>query len=141
MLLLQLTVIRRFHVNRKLDYREDYDKLGLGSTAGEKEIKEAYIRLAKKFHPDSSGRGNELQFQQVTESYRRLLKDVQEGRNNFNRYEAGRNPSEPGWYGWEAQKSYYSKNRILARKFNMAFRGCVLTIMLLIMLKNIVKNK
>ena len=141
MVLSQLTVIRRFHVNRKLDYREDYDKLGLDSNAGEKEIKKAYIRLAKKLHPDSSGKGNELQFQQVTESYRRLLKDVQEGRNNYNRHETSRNSSQTGWYGWEAQKSFFSKNRVIARKFNIALRVCFLTIMLLIMLKNIFKNK
>ena len=141
-ILLQFTVIRRFHVNRILYYKEDYDRLGLGPDAGEKEIKDAYVRLAKKFHPDSSGRSDGLEFQQTTESYRRLLKDVQQGRNNFNRSESKRNSSsEPGWYGWDKQQSYHSKPMVLARKINMAFRVIVLTILLLTMLKNIIRNK
>ncbi|HEY4343133.1 MAG TPA: DnaJ C-terminal domain-containing protein [Parvibaculum sp.] len=58
--------------------RDPYDILGLPPSAGTAEIKAAYRRLAKKYHPDAhSGEtpaGTQSRFQEVTAAYN-LLKD------------------------------------------------------------------
>lgn len=51
--------------------RDYYDVLGIQKNADEKEIKRAYRKLAKKYHPDTNA-GNkhaEQQFKEVTEAY------------------------------------------------------------------------
>lgn len=51
--------------------RDYYDVLGIPKTADEKEIKRAYRKLAKKYHPDTNA-GNkhaEQRFKEVTEAY------------------------------------------------------------------------
>ncbi|MFW6109828.1 MAG: DnaJ C-terminal domain-containing protein [Patescibacteria group bacterium] len=54
-----------------------YDILGLSENASQEEIKKAYRRLAKKYHPDSkSGEGNEAQFKKINEAYQ-ILSDPQ----------------------------------------------------------------
>ena len=52
----------------KKDY---YEVLGLQKGADENEIKKAYRKLAKKYHPDTN-QGNkeaELRFKEITEAY------------------------------------------------------------------------
>ena len=133
---------RGFHVNRILEYREDYDKLGLNDSAGEKEVKEAYYRLAKQLHPDAKqNKSSSKEFYEVTQAYRRLLKDVQQGRNNFKRSETERNLDHPGWYGFDSRQSYYSKNRVLARKINMIFKVSILSMFGFFIMLNIFMNK
>ena len=51
--------------------RDYYDVLGIQKNADEKEIKRAYRKLAKKYHPDTNA-GNkqaEERFQEITEAY------------------------------------------------------------------------
>lgn len=59
--------------------RDPYDILGLGPSASTAEIKAAYRRLAKKYHPDAQGTetaaGTQSRFQEVTAAYN-LLKDA-----------------------------------------------------------------
>ncbi len=52
----------------KQDY---YDVLGIGKQADEKEIKRAYRKLAKKYHPDTNpgDKAAEQKFKEVTEAY------------------------------------------------------------------------
>ena len=51
--------------------RDYYDVLGIDRNADEKEIKRAYRKLAKKYHPDtnSGDKQAEQKFKQVTEAY------------------------------------------------------------------------
>ena len=51
--------------------RDYYEVLGIGKQADEKEIKKAYRKLAKKYHPDTNpgDKTAEQKFKEVTEAY------------------------------------------------------------------------
>ena len=53
---------------RKRDY---YDVLGISKQASNQEIKKAYRKLAKKYHPDTNPGDEEAEklFKEVTEAY------------------------------------------------------------------------
>src|SRR5690348_18342403 len=60
-----------------MEYRDYYKILGVQRTAAAEEIKTAYRRLARKFHPDVSKEPDaEARFKQVQEAYE-VLKDPQ----------------------------------------------------------------
>jgi curved DNA-binding protein CbpA len=61
-----------------------YEILGLQSNAHPLEIKEAYLKLSKKFHPDVSSVMNaEDMFKKINEAYRILKKEVGEEQSSF----------------------------------------------------------
>ncbi|MEO6364486.1 MAG: DnaJ C-terminal domain-containing protein [Luteimonas sp.] len=56
-----------------MQFKDYYETLGVEPTAGEAEIKTAYRRLARKFHPDvSKETGAEEKFKAVNEAYEAL---------------------------------------------------------------------
>jgi len=58
-----------------MEYRDYYETLGVARTASADEIKKAYRRLARKFHPDvSKEKDAEAKFKQLQEAYE-VLKD------------------------------------------------------------------
>jgi curved DNA-binding protein len=58
-----------------MEYRDYYQMLGIGRTATAEEVKKAYRKLARKYHPDVSKEANaEEKFKQVQEAYE-VLKD------------------------------------------------------------------
>lgn len=67
-------------VYRRSDLNRDWETLGLRRGASEREIKEAYRKEVKKWHPDLY-RGNDKEmaarkFRQVTEAYERIIKQA-----------------------------------------------------------------
>lgn len=63
-----------------MDFKDYYKSLGLNKKASEKEVKDAFKKLAKKHHPDAEG-GSEDKFKEINEAYE-VLKD-QEKRNRY----------------------------------------------------------
>ena len=66
-----------------------YDTLGVDRTATQEEIKKAYRKLAKEYHPDRSG-GDDSKFKKVAEAYdvigdesKRSMYDMQGSGDNF----------------------------------------------------------
>jgi curved DNA-binding protein len=58
-----------------MEFKDYYEALGVEPTAGEAEIKTAYRRLARKYHPDvSKEKGAEERFKAVNEAYE-VLRD------------------------------------------------------------------
>src|ERR1041384_6059739 len=96
-----------------MKYKDYYKILGVPRTAADEEIKKAYRKLARKYHPDVSKEANAKEkFQEVSEAYE-TLKD-QEKRaayDSLGRFNPGQDfrPS-PDWYqrlraGHPAQES------------------------------------
>lgn len=52
-------------------FKDYYEMLGVGSNAGQKEIKKAYRQLARKYHPDANPGNKEAEekFKEVSEAY------------------------------------------------------------------------
>ena len=64
-----------------MKYRDYYEILGVDKNASQKEIKSAYRKLAKKYHPDISQDPNATEkFQKINDAYDFLSSD------NINKY-------------------------------------------------------
>jgi len=54
----------------KYDKNNDYYKvLGIAPECNEKDMKKAYFKLAKKYHPDTAGPGFEDKFKSISGAY------------------------------------------------------------------------
>ena len=81
--------------------RDYYEVLGIGRNADAKEIKKAYRKLAKKYHPDMNpgDKQAEQKFKEVTEAYN-VLSDTEKKKlydqYGFAAFEEGGNPYSTG---------------------------------------------
>ncbi len=88
-----------------MKYKDYYASLGLDRGASDEEIKKAYRRLARKYHPDvSKEAGAEEKFKEVAEAYQ-TLKDPEKraAYDQLGRHAAGQDFEPPP--GWQQQYS------------------------------------
>ena len=79
-----------------MDFRDYYATLGVAKTASEKEIKQAFRKLARKFHPDVNpgDKTAEARFKEINEAHE-VLSDPEKRRKydelgaNWRAYEQG----------------------------------------------------
>ena len=70
----------QFVTDRRMDY---YSVLGIGKTASTEEVKKAYKKLARRWHPDKNPNNSEeatRRFKEVSEAYE-VLGDEERRRN------------------------------------------------------------
>jgi curved DNA-binding protein len=91
-----------------MDFKDYYSTLGVAKTATEKEVKQAYRKLARKHHPDVNpgDKSAEVRFKEINEAYEVLgdaakRKKYDELGSNWRMYEqAGASPGGAGAGGW-----------------------------------------
>lgn len=92
---------RRPELQSRMGYKDYYQILGVPKNASEKDIKQAYRRLARKYHPDVNP-GNkqaEEKFKEISEAYE-VLSD-KEKRAKYDQFgEYWKQASQQGQAGW-----------------------------------------
>lgn len=88
-----------------MEFRDYYATLGVGKNASQKEIKQAFRKLARKFHPDVNpgDQAAEARFKQINEAYEVLGDPAKRPKYdelgaNWRRYEQAQQQGAPGGF-------------------------------------------
>lgn len=93
-----------------MEYKDYYKTLGVGKSASETEIKDAYRKLARKYHPDvNKDPKAEDMFKEINEAYQ-VLSDAEKRKkydqfgSQWQQYQnSGGNPADFNWGPWRQQ--------------------------------------
>lgn len=113
-----------------MEYKDYYKTLGVEKTAKEAEIKSAYRKLARKFHPDvNKDKGAEDKFKEINEAYQ-VLSDPEKRKkydqfgSEWNRYQsAGGNAQDFDWSRWQSQPGQGGFRTVTQEELNEMFGG------------------
>ncbi len=115
-----------------MEYKDYYGILEIDANASQDEIKKAYRKLARKFHPDHNP-GNEAaegKFKEINEA-KEVLSDP-EKRKKYDQFrsqwksyrESGGNPDGYNWEQWRPEsESSYSYRTVTPEEFETLFGG------------------
>ncbi|WP_028307905.1 DnaJ C-terminal domain-containing protein [Desulfitibacter alkalitolerans] len=94
-----------------MNYKDYYEALGVDKKAGEKEIKSAYRKLVKKYHPDKTkgDKNAESRFKEIAEAYE-VLSDP-EKRQKYDELGANWDRFGPGENWQKANTNFYGFSR------------------------------
>jgi len=113
-----------------MDYKDYYKILGVSRDADENEIKKAFRKLARKYHPDMNpgDKKAEEKFKEINEAYE-VLSDPEKRQkyNQFGTYwrqyqRAGGTPDDFNWANWKSQPGgHYTYRTVSADDFEQIF--------------------
>src|SRR5213594_1715742 len=99
-----------------MDFKDYYSTLGVAKTATEKELKQAYRKLARKHHPDVNlgDKSAEAKFKEINEAYEVLgdpakRKKYDELGANWRAYEQA-GAQRPGFGGFDPRQGGWNVN-------------------------------
>ena len=102
----------RLHTAAPLQYREDYERLGISANASQEEIKAAYFEKAKALHPDSSSTDckTDTAFYELNEAYRRLIYESKLGSASFDETDPRSDPRCPEY--WDIRRRRQDPHKV-----------------------------
>ena len=98
--------------NRRKNRFDPYSVLGISRDASDEEIKKAYRKLSRKYHPDANiNNPNKAQaeekFKEVQQAYEQIMKEKEYGTSgNYNSYDGF------GGFGGQSQSTYQDEEAI-----------------------------
>lgn len=73
---------------RASDYDQFFDVLGLRNDSDQAAVRDAFLKLAKKYHPDGGyATADAVKFQQIEKAYRKIMEKFSNDRHNHNKCE------------------------------------------------------
>ncbi|MFZ3070813.1 MAG: DnaJ domain-containing protein, partial [Anaerolineaceae bacterium] len=114
-----------------MEYKDYYKTLGVEKNAKESEIKSAYRKLARKYHPDvnPNNPGAEEKFKEINEAYQ-VLSDP-EKRQKYDQFgsqwqqyrSSGGRPEDFNWGPWQQQAGGTGYRTVTQDELNQMFGG------------------
>jgi len=108
-----------------MEFKDYYKTLGVGKTASTDEIKKAYRKLAKKYHPDTSKESDaETRFKEISEAYN-VLSDTEKRKkydnlgSSYSQFKTkGGNPGDFKWSDWYSDVANKPRGQTVGDFFN-----------------------
>lgn len=110
-----------------MDYKDYYKILGIDRKAGDDEIRKAYRKLAKQYHPDynPNNKQAEERFKEINEAYE-VLSDSKK-RSHYDRlgsdYSNWQRRGNPGDFNWDQYGGFPGGTRVSMDDLNDLFGG------------------